>query len=125
MTLARCPSPIFIASIVTYQLSKPIFSTVPLLNDKLLWNLLNDLYPVRAKWKVIGLGLGAKNSDLDTITGSHTECLQSILTEWLKGINPYPSWNALLDVLKAPVVDEAKLAAELEEKINSASNSQG
>ena len=71
---------------------------------------------MRSKWKVIGLGLRVPPSDLEAMSGSPLECLQSSLTKWLKGIDPPPTWEALVDVLRSRVVGEEKKAQELEEK---------
>ena len=87
-----------------------------MLNESSLWHLLNDLYEVKLKWKWIGLGLGFSVSDLDAMSGSPLECLQCMLSRWLKGINPQPTWDALVNVLKAPMVDEKRKAQELEDK---------
>ena len=84
------------------------------LNDGSLWDVLNELYDVRSKWKVIGLGLRVPPSDLEAMSGSPLECLQSSLTKWLKGIDPPPTWDALVAVLRSRVVGEERKAQELE-----------
>ena len=84
------------------------------MNIDSLWCLMNELYDVRSKWKVIGLGLRVPPSDLEAISGDPLECLQSSLTKWLKGIDPPPTWKALVDVLRSRVVGEEKKAQELE-----------
>ena len=89
-------------------------STVAL-NENSLKHLVNDLYIVRKKWKWIGLGLGVKSSELDAMCGSLLECLYSMLSEWVKGVDPGPSWEELVAVLRSPTVDETGLAKELEE----------
>ena len=86
------------------------------LNDGSLWHVLNELYDVRSKWKVIGLGLRVPPSDLEAMSGDPLDCLQSSLTKWLKGTDPPPTWKALVAVLRSPVVGEEKKAQELEEK---------
>ena len=65
---------------------------------------------------MIGLGLRLEPSDLDAMSGSVLDCLQSSLSKWLKGIDPPPTWEALVAVLRSPVVGEEKKAQELEEK---------
>lgn len=70
---------------------------------------------MRKKWKMIGLGLHIPRSDLD-LSGDPLECLECMLTKWLKGIDPPPTWEALVAVLRSRVVDEEKKAQELEEK---------
>ena len=77
---------------------------------------MNELYDVRAKWKMIGLGLRLPHSDLEAMSGSHLECLQSSVSKWLKGIDPPPTWQAIVAVLRSKVVGEEGIAKELEEK---------
>ena len=86
------------------------------LDDKSLWDLLNELYDQRTKWKQIGLGLSVSESDLDAMSGDLFDCLKSMLSKWLKGINPPPTWERLVAVLRSKVVDEVKKAKEIEEK---------
>ena len=86
------------------------------LDDKSLWDLLNELYDQRTKWKRIGLGLSVSESDLDAMSGDLFDCLKSMLSKWLKGINPPPTWERLVAVLRSKVVDEEKKAKEIEEK---------
>ena len=71
---------------------------------------------MRSKWKVIGLGLRVPPSDLEAMSGDPLECLQSSLTKWLKRMDPPPTWDALVAVLRSRVVGEEKKAQELEEK---------
>ena len=77
---------------------------------------MNELCVVRKKWKLIGLGLRLPPSDLEAMSGDPLECLQNSLSKWLNGIDPLPTWDALIAVLRSPVLDEEKKAQELEEK---------
>ena len=86
------------------------------LDEKSLWDLVNELYDKRTKWKRIGLGLSVLRSDLEAMSGDPFDCLDSMLSTWLKGINPPPTWERLVVVLQSTVVDEKKKAAEIEEK---------
>ena len=65
---------------------------------------------------MIGLGLGVLKAELDAMTGTDQDCLESMLSKWLKGIDPFPKWRALVDVLESKAVDEGKLAIELQER---------
>ena len=87
------------------------------LEERDLFYLLTELYEVRTKWKWIGLGLRLLESDLEAMSGSHLDCLKSMLRKWLKGIEPLPTWRALVDVLKSPVVGENRKAQELLDKL--------
>jgi hypothetical protein len=77
---------------------------------------MNELYDARTKWKMIGLGLHLPPPDLDAMSGNHLECLENSLKQWLNGIDPLPTWDALIAVLRLPTVGEKKKAKELEEK---------
>ena len=81
-----------------------------------LWELMNELYDARTKWKLTGLGLRLPPIDLDAMSGDPLECLQNALSKWLNGIDPIPTWDALIAVLRSRVVGEEKKAQELEEK---------
>ena len=76
---------------------------------------MNELYDQKTKWKRIGIELSVPESDLDAITGNPLECLQSMLSKWLKGINPPPTWEKLVAVLRSKV-DEERKAREIEKK---------
>ena len=77
---------------------------------------MNELYDVRTKWYMIGLGLRLRPPDLDAMSGNPQDCLKSSLSKWLKGIDPPPTWQAIVAVLRSPLVDEKRKAKELEEK---------
>jgi hypothetical protein len=77
---------------------------------------MNELYDARTKWKMIGLGLHLPPPDLDAMSGNHLECLENSLKQWLNGIDPLPTWDALIAVLRSRVVGEEKKAQDLEEK---------
>ena len=77
---------------------------------------MNELYDARTKWKMIGLGLRLPPTDLEAMSGDHLECLANSLKQWLNGIDPLPTWDALIVVLRSPTVGEKKKAQELEEK---------
>ena len=68
---------------------------------------------MKSKWKMIGLGLRIPHSDLD-LSGDPLDCLECMLTKWLKRTDPPPTWEALVDVLRSRVVGEEKKAQELE-----------
>ena len=79
----------------------------------------NAIYDARPKWYDIGIGLHIDVSTLKTIETKYSntkDCLCEVITEWLKAVDPKPTWRALVGVLRTPVVDEQQLAAELEKK---------
>ena len=71
---------------------------------------------MRTKWKMIGLGLRLQHSDLEAMSGSPQDCLERSMSKWLKGVDPSPTWQAIVAVLRSPLVDEKKKAQDLEEK---------
>ena len=71
---------------------------------------------MRTKWKMIGLGLRLRSSDLEAMSGSPQDCLESSMSKWLKRVDPSPTWKAIVAVLRSKVVDEEGRAKELEEK---------
>ena len=83
----------------------------------------NEIHDVRTKWYDIGVELKVKISTLKSIEaryGDAKDCLREVITEWLKA-NDHPTWKSLVDALKTRVIDEPKLAAELEAKYCSCS----
>ena len=82
--------------------------------------LVNELTSIAAsKWYDIGIQLDFEDGELKNIGKDHAEVkdrLREMLNVWLKRVDPVPSWNALIDALKAPTVDEMRLAENLEKK---------
>lgn len=78
------------------------------LNISSLTTLLTPLWPARCKWFLIGCYLGIEIGTLEAIKKDYRdiseECLVALLTTWLRGTNPIPTWKALVDVLKSPPV---------------------
>ncbi len=88
------------------------------LDDHLLL-VLNETYEARTKWYNIGLGLSVSVNTLDSIKGSSNDDgdrLREMYKPWLKGVNPLPTWRALIVALRSPSVGEGKLAGEVEAK---------
>ena len=82
-----------------------------------LKTLLNALHPVRSSWYNIGLQLDIKFTELDNFKKMSDPMLE-MLKHWLKtAVNPRPTWEAVVKALKSPLVNEKKLASELEYKL--------
>lgn len=78
-------------------------------NKPKLRDIYRKLYPLATKWTDIGTLLGVDKSILDKIGKEKNrvhECLQEMLSEWLKQIDPLPTWKELIDTLE--MVDPAK-----------------
>ena len=82
--------------------------------------LQEKLFDVSNKWYNIGLQLLLNADTLDNIKsncGSSTQdCLLEVLKKWLRRVNPYPTWKAIIDALKSIVVGEGNLAQKLEDE---------
>ena len=74
-------------------------------------------WPARAKWYDIGLRLGMSADALDTIAKARLhqpeECFTDTIKVWLRNDDPRPTWKALADALRSPVVGYADLANNL------------
>ena len=89
------------------------------LNIDDLRELQERLFGVSNKWYDIGLQLRLNADTLDNIegnSGSTQHCLREMLKKWLRKVNPYPTWKAVVDALKSVVVGEETLAQQLEDK---------
>ena len=83
----------------------------------------NELHDVRTKWFDIGVELKVKTSTLKSIEAKYDDpkdCLREVITEWLKA-GDHATWKSLVDALRTRVIDEPKLATELEAKYCSCS----
>ena len=68
---------------------------------------------------MLGLLLGIPNDELEIIEVNYREdpqrSLIGVLQLWLKR-SPQPTWEAIVEALKHPIVGEPRLAAEIEAK---------
>ena len=80
--------------------------------------LQENLFVVSHKWYAIGLQLLLNADTLDNIISncgsSPRDCLLEVLKKWLRRVNPYPTWKAIVDALKSAAVGEQMLAEQLE-----------
>jgi len=74
------------------------------------------LYAVSTKWYNFGLELGLQVATLDSINTKYSddpsECFREALKEWLKGVNPTPTWQAVVNALESPTVAHGHLAEQ-------------
>ena len=75
------------------------------------------VWAARAKWYNIGLRLGMSADILDATAKAclhqPEECFTDTIKEWLRNDDPQPTWQALGDALRSPVVGYAHLAENL------------
>jgi len=86
------------------------------LNPGDLITVLEKIHTASTKWCNIGLQLRVPKNTLDSLKVQFTdprECLRELLNEWLKQIDPTPTWKALIDALNSPTVGEGQLAEGL------------
>ena len=80
---------------------------------KITW----ELWLARVKWYSIGVALGVDIADLDAMKVSSREdageCLSRMLNQWLRQVNPPPTYSALIEALKSPLVGYVNLAHKL------------
>ena len=83
---------------------------------------MNDIASkIPAKWRSVGIQLGLPSGTLDSIeknnAGKPQACLDSfeqVFFTWERQGPPSPyTWEAIIDVLRAPAVGEIALADEL------------
>ena len=69
------------------------------------------------KWYNIGLKLGTSPGTLDSMKKKcredPDECVTAMIKEWLNNGHPPPSWTALAEALRSPMVGYAHLAEQL------------
>ena len=87
---------------------------------------LNDvkraLWDARAKWRNIGSCIGVDEGTLDTMKGKDDDCLNDVLSHWLRGVynpkekNSKPrTWHTLIEALRDKVVNEEAMANKLKD----------
>ena len=81
-----------------------------------LLSVSQKLSTVCQSWYYIGLVLGVRADKLDCIKLEHHEprsCMVAMVTTWLQGVDPRPTWDALIQALHSCTVGEDQLAKRL------------
>ena len=81
--------------------------------------LHSELHPVTDKSFALGVQLQIPVESLKCIEAEHNQMnrhLLEMLTVWLKGTNPHPTWNILTETLESPPIEEKLLAQQLRDK---------
>ena len=61
------------------------------------------LLPLASDWKTVGVLLKAQECDLAAIEHNEkkaNDCLRTLISWWLKQVDPSPTWKALADALE-------------------------
>ena len=84
-----------------------------------LVTILNEIYEARVRAHFVGLNLKVPTDVLESIRtrfDDDGDRLYYVIMEFLKQIDPKPTWRAIVDALKSPTVNMAKLAETIEAK---------
>jgi len=86
-----------------------------------LSDLMNEVASrVSSKWKTISIQLGLTHNDQECFIASTSDpmqCFSSVFKVWRnRATKPY-TWSTVIEALKAPSVDEVRLAQELTTKL--------
>ena len=87
--------------------------------SKSLPKLQTLIWKARGKWFNLGLELGIDEVTLKMLKTNHDDeetRFREMLSEWLRMIDPYPSWEGLLEALSQPPVGYKDLAEEVRKK---------
>ena len=89
-----------------------IYHSIPILltgGKPELKDIFKELYPLATCWKTIGTLLGVPTHILDKTKsegGRVDDHLREMLSEWLRQIDPPPTWTALAEAVE--VIDKSK-----------------
>ena len=78
-----------------------------------------EILEVQTKSKTFGRVLGLPKVTVDSIHLQHIdpqECLISVLDEFVKQVEPPPTWRVILEALRNPLISQHRLAQEIESK---------
>lgn len=92
------------------------------LSERDLFDVHEELHPIRAKWYFVGLALKVPVHELEAIKEKFADHqvdqrLCEVLTFWLRNsLDPRPSWSDVIRALRSRTVGSKRLANELEAK---------
>ena len=81
-----------------------------------------ELFDVRAKWKLLGLVLGLPKSTVDGIHKHYedqADQLRRVIAVFLEQKEPRPTWMVIVKALRSPLINENALARKIEERYSS------
>ena len=68
-----------------------------------LKDAFRKLLPIAVEWNNIGALLGIDENKLKAIKSEQQQvnnCLRAMISEWLNGVTPSPTWSKLADVVE-------------------------
>ena len=99
--------------------SLPAASGATELTEGDLSTVLKEIYEARGHAYYVGLDLKLPTDVLDGIVSRYADDrdrLLHVIKEFLKRIDPKPTWRAIVDALKSPTVNMPQLAEKIEAK---------
>ena len=78
--------------------------------------VLEELYEARNHSRFIGLKLGVPQHVINIEYSASHDRLYNVIVEYLKQVEPRPTWRAIVDMLKSPLVNLPHLAKKIEAK---------
>ena len=79
--------------------------------------IIEAILPAQSRSFELGLKLGLSPHTLTSIQSTHAEPRQRLLyviLEFLKQVNPRPTWRVIINALKSPLIDFPRLAETIE-----------
>lgn len=89
------------------------------LSEKDVPEVVYELLDMQTKSAILGRLLKLPKSRVDSIHQQNSdpqERLFSVIDEFVKQIEPKPTWKIILEALKNPLIGQTRLAQELERK---------
>ena len=84
-------------------------------------DVLTEILDAKTKASYLGLKLGLSPATVDGICqqyGNPQDRLSQVLEEYLKKVDPHPTWKAIAIAMRSPTVNFPDLAERIEEKYN-------
>ena len=89
------------------------------LNQEDVPEVVCEILEVQTKSKMFGRVLGLSKVTVDSIHQQNSdpqECLFGVLDEFVKQVEPLPTWRVILEALRNPLIGHSRLAQEIERK---------
>ena len=89
------------------------------LNQEDVPNVVGEILEVQTKSKTFGRVLGLPKVTVDSIHQQNSdpqECLIGVLDEFVKQVEPPPTWRVIVEALGHPLIGQHRLAQEIESK---------